>query len=184
MWTLNNNFAHMGGLAAGSNNRVAFVSTSVKSMNSNALNENEQLFIQIFVPNEDGTISFITQGTREGLSGPNGTTPKTDEGVKWLTDYSSEYTIQNSQIVYDGSGKYYILFELSQNGKYLGVYYTVLDENGTTLSGINLLSSVAYLNPAEMPVYANGSIYWVENNASDSSLYENNLYIYRFQCSK
>lgn len=184
MWTLNNNFAHMGGLAAGSNNRVAFVSTSVKSMNSNALNENEQLFIQIFVPNEDGTISFITQGTREGLSGPNGTTPKTDEGVKWLTDYSSEYTIQNSQIVYDSSGKYYVLFELSQNGKYLGVYYTVLDENGTTLSGINLLSSVAYLNPAEMPVYANGSIYWVENNASDSSLYENNLYIYRFQCSK
>lgn len=103
---------------------------------------------------------------------------------KWLTDYSSEYTIQNSQIVYDGSGKYYVLFELSQNGKYLGVYYTILDENGTTLSGINLLSSVAYLNPAEMPVYANGSIYWVENNASDSSLYENNLYIYRFQCSK
>ena len=75
------------------------------------------------------------------------------------------------------------LFELYQNYNYLGVYYTVLDENGTTLSGINLLSSEAYLNPGEMPVYANGSIYWVENKYSDSNS-DDSLYIYRFLCTK
>ena len=180
MWTLNNNFAHMGGLAVDSNNHVAFVSTSAKSMNENAVNENEQLFIQIFVPNDDGTINFITQGTRSGLSGPNGNESKTDYGVQWLTDYSSEYTIKNPQIVYDESGHYYILFELYQGNNYLGVYYTILDENGSALSEVKLLSSDAYLNPSEMPVYSDGCIFWMGNNRNDNS----HLYIYKINCSR
>lgn len=179
MRSLNNNFAHMGGLAAGDNDRVAFVSTSVKSMNENALNEVEQLFVQIFVPNDDGTINFITQGTREGMSGGDGNIPTTDEGVQWLTDYSTDYTIQNAQIAYDNSGKYYILFELYQNYNYSGIYYTILNEDGAILSEIKLLSSDAYLNPSEMPVYANGCIYWMGNNQSDNS----HLYIYTLHCS-
>ncbi|MBP3611160.1 MAG: hypothetical protein J6J42_12600 [Lachnospiraceae bacterium] len=178
MWVLNNNFAHMGGLAVGKENQVAFVSASVKSMNENARTEKEQLFIQIFEVQPDKTLHYVTEGIREGVAGPNGRTPATDKGVQWITD-DAEHSVDNAQIVSDPEGNYHILFELykgtarSQNN-YLGVYYTVLDGNGKTVSEVHQISSEAYLNRYEMPVYADGTIFWVGNNRTDTT----SLYIY------
>jgi hypothetical protein len=74
MCTLNNNFAHMGGLASTGKKSAALVATSAKSLNSKAKSQNEQLFIQIFNPesNMDSAADFATSGTRTGYSGPNG----------------------------------------------------------------------------------------------------------------
>lgn len=178
MWVLNNNFAHMGGLAVGKDNQVAFVSSSVKSMNENARTEKEQLFIQIFEVQPDKTLHYVTDGIREGVAGPNGRTPATDQGVQWLTD-DAGHSVDNAQIVSDSEGNYHILFEVyngtgRSKNNYLGVYYTVLDGNGKTLSEVHQISSEAYLNRYEMPVYADGTILWVGNNRTDTS----SLYIY------
>ena len=47
MYVVNENFAHMGGLTALTDGRVAFVAQSAKSLNSSAYNEKED--IDIFI---------------------------------------------------------------------------------------------------------------------------------------
>lgn len=173
MYAVNNNYAHMGGLAVGTEGRAAFVATSVPSMNSNANNETENLFVQVCKPATTG-ISYITQGTREGYTGMTGTEYAVDEGIRFLTGYSGGYTIVNPQIVSDSHGNYIVLFERYYNYSYEGVFYMVLNGNGATYSDVQLLSSTAYLNPTEMPIYRNGTIYWMGNNMADIS----RLYLY------
>ena len=178
MWTLNNNFAHMGGIATGGQNQAAFVATSVKSLNKNAAKENEQLFIQIFDPakNLEQASSYITSGSRSGLSGPNGQTKVKNYGVKWLTNYNSSYQIQNPQVVSTDSGKYVILFERYKNQKFEGVFYLIVNKEGKILRKITKLSQTAMLNPCRMPVYSNGEVLWCGNKYNDST---NCIYIYR-----
>ena len=75
------------------------------------------MFIQIFDPakNLEQASSYITSGSRSGLSGPNGQTKVKNYGVKWLNNYNSSYQIQNPQVVSTDSGKYVILFERYKN---------------------------------------------------------------------
>lgn len=177
MYALNNNFAHMGGLTNVNDELVALVGTSAKSLSSKATKQNEQLFIQIFDPAKDlsNASSYVTQGKRSGLSGPNGQDKVTDYGIKWLTKYNSKTTIANPQVVSNGSDKIVILFEKYVNYKYKGVYYLVLNEKGKITKKATCYDSKARLNPYRMPVYTNGNVYWSSNKYNESS---NEVYIF------
>lgn len=173
MYSVNNNFAHAGGIANIGNKKIAMLGTSVRSLNSNAKSENEQLFIQIFDPAKDCSkaSSFSTSGTRSGTGGLSGNEKVTDYGVKWLTNYDSDTVVSEPQIVSTDDGRIVILYEKHTKNKYNGVFYAVLDENGDILKKTQLFSKTAHLNSCEMPVYAKGKIWWVQNNGSGSDIY-------------
>ncbi len=178
MYTLNNNFAHMGGLAIVDGTNVVLAGTSVKVLNAEAKNQSEQLFIQIFNPTQDlsSAASYITTGIRSGIGGPNGNEAVTDYGVKWLSDFDTDTDISHPQIVSDSNGTILILFEKYVDHDYKGVYYIKLSADGTIQKDISCLSENACLNPCRMPVYSNGKVYWTANKYND----KNNAYIYNF----
>lgn len=175
MFTLNDNFAQLGGLAAADDTHVALVGSSVKSLNANATKENQTLFIQIFNPNKDLTKSsaYYTRGTRKGLAGPNGNEQVTNYGVKWLT--SGAYTVKNPQVVTDSKGRFIILFERYDKDQYKGVYYTVVSKTGKILKKNTLYSKTATLNACEMPVCVKDVVYW---NANKYDEYNCKMYVY------
>lgn len=176
MFTLNDNFAHMGGLVSINDKYAALVGTSVKSLSSSAENETEQLFVQIFDPTKklDNASAFVTKGSRKGLSGNNGTERVEDHGVKWLTSYA-DMTISNPQAAATDDGNIVIVYELySKKNVCDGVYYMVLDSKGEIISKPECFSKEARLNPCRMPVYVKGKVYWVGNNTSGGI----NLHIY------
>lgn len=176
MFTLNNNFAHMGGLVSINDKYAALVGTSVKSLSSSAQNETEQLFVQIFDPTKklNNASAFVTNGSRKGLGGNNGTENVEDYGVRWLTSYT-DMTISNPQVVATDDGNIVILYELyNKKNVCNGVYYMVLDSKGEIISKPECFSKDARLNPCRMPVYVKGKVYWVGNNSSGGK----NLHIY------
>ena len=177
MFTLNNNFAHMGGLAV-VNGNIALAGTSAKALSAEAENQGEQLFIQIFNPEEDlsSEASYITTGNRTGTGGPNGNQTVTDYGVKWLSDFDAGTVISHPQIVSGDNGTIIILFEKYINNDYKGVYYIKSGADGTIQKDISCLSENACLNACKMPVYSNGKVYWTANTYND----KNNAYIYSF----
>lgn len=182
MFVLNNNFAHMGGLATLSDGKIAFAASSAKSLNSNAEKESEEIFIQIFDPYKDlnSAASYVTTGVRSGLGGPNGRDNKTNYGVKWLTSYGTNYSIENVQLASTSGKQIVVLYELYKNYKYAGVYYIVLNESGNVIKNSTLLSEKARLNPCEMPVSAGGKIYWTGNKYNDQ---KDQIYIYSLDTS-
>jgi hypothetical protein len=184
MYVVNDNFAHMGGLAAVNDTSVCLVGTSVKSLSSKASSQKEQVFIQIFDPTADLTSSssYVTTGKRSGTGGLNGDQKVTDYGVKWLTS-STKYSYENPQVVSDGNGTIVVLYEqyAASTGKYQGVYYMVLNKNGKVVSKAKKYSATAHLNPCEMPVYTNGTIYWTANKEDDS---KNTMYVYTLSVGK
>ena len=171
MFVVNDNFAHMGGLAALSDGRVAFVSQSAQSLNTNAASEKEEIFIQIFDPNGDLSTAdaYTTMGVRSGLAGNNGRDEVTNYGVKWLTSYGTGATVSNVQTVAVADDKIIVLYELTEGYTYKGVYCMVLDANGEVISPATLYSATARLNPCEMPVVSNGEVCWVCNKYGDLS---------------
>ena len=177
MFVVNENFAHMGGLAALSNGMIAFAAQSVQSLNPNAANESEEIFIQIFDPRKplDSADAYVTSGNRSGLAGPNGRTDTANYGVKWLTSYGNGYGISNVQVVSTDRKQIIVLYELSQDGDYKGVYYISLDESGNVIKPATLLSAKAMLNPCEMPVSSGGKISWVGNRYGDPA---NKIFLY------
>lgn len=176
MFTLNNNFAHMGGLASTGTDSAALVGTSAKSLNSDAAKENEQLFIQVFDPSSDlhEKSAYIIDGSRSGHSGRNGDKTVTDYGVKWLTKYKKNTKFSNPQVTAAG-GHYVILYEKHKNSKYKGVYTMTLDSKGEVVSEETLYSKTASLNPCTMPVYTNGFVYWNGNQYGEKG---DKLYVY------
>ncbi len=186
---LNNNYAHLAGIVPlkdGQRTLTALVGTSAPSLNSNAPGEKEKLFIQVFNPFNDLSLStsYVTDGatTRTGLSGGNGDQQVTDKGIKWLdayydietddTGYNNPQTIENPQVVVTDDEKIVILYEKGRRypwtvgwhyEKYDGLFYIVLNADGSLCQRETLFSKTARLNPCEMPVYTNGSIYWAGN---------------------
>lgn len=173
MYEVNDNFARMGGIATGDVHNAAMVAISAPSLSSKAKKENQQLFIQIFDPNADLTTaeSYITSGTRSGLSGKNGDEKVTDYGVKWLTNYDKTYTIENPQVVATDAGNYVILFERYKKYSYQGVYAIVVDAKGNVVQKTKKLASSAYLNPSRMPVYSKGKVWWAGNKTKGTDIY-------------
>lgn len=175
MWALNNNYAHMGGIAAADSTHVALVGTSAKSLNANAKDEKERLFIQIFNPTKDLNTkgAYYTTGTRKGLAGPNGDKQVTNYGVKWLTDDTT--VVKNPQVVADSKGRFIVLFEKGDAYSFKGTYYMVLSKTGTVLKKATKYSSTAKLNPCRMPVLSGNTIYWTGNKQGDAN---NNMYVF------
>ena len=182
MYVVNENFAHMGGLAALTNGNVAFVAQSAQSLSSNASSESEEIFIQIFNPYADlsSAESYVTTGERSGLAGNNGRTNVTNYGVKWLTAYGSGTKIANVQIAASQKDEIVVLYECSEGYNYKGVYYMILDAEGNITTPATCFSATAKLNPCEMPVFTDGCVTWVGNQYGDS---ENRIYIYSLNMS-
>ncbi len=161
MYILNNNFAHMGGIAALSDGRIAFVAQSAQSLNSNAEEESEEIFLQIFNPKEDLNTpgAYTTTGERSGLAGGNGRTEVTDYGVKWLTSYGSGSTISNVQAAVTEDDRIVVLYKLKDNedpsGK-SGLYSIVLDDKGNEIRPAECLARNARLNKCRMQVCVKG----------------------------
>ena len=190
MWQVNENYAHMGGIAALSGGKVAFAATSGKSLSQSVQTESEEIFIQIFDPFADLSTpnAYVTSGTRSGLGGPNGRDEVTNYGVKWLTDLGNDYSIENVQIVSTEDHRIVVLYELFgtrvyddgegnqyyRRGAYQGLYYIVLDESGNVVKSATLFAEKARLNPCKTPVCSGGRILWV-GNATDSA---SKLYVY------
>ncbi|MBR4778196.1 MAG: hypothetical protein IK007_11375, partial [Lachnospiraceae bacterium] len=180
MLVLNNNFAHLGDICDLHNGTVSFVASSVRSMNENATNEIEQIFIQIFNPQKklSKKSAYITTGKRSGIAGYNGDQNKTNYGVKWLTNIKSG-KIWNPQAVSDESGNTFILFERTdKNGKNLGVYMLSVDSNGNIIKKASRISKTAQLNNCETPILINNVIYWCGNKVGDTS---NELYVFKIE---
>ena len=183
MYVVNENFAHMGGLATLSDGRVAFAAQSASSLDSNAASESEEIFIQIFDPLKELNTpeAYSTVGERSGLAGNNGRTEVTNYGVKWLTSEEDGSEISNVQIAVTENDEIVVLYELTKDYDYQGVYYIVLDKDGNVILPARRFSSEAMLNPCEMPVYENGAISWVGNNYGDNSC---RIYIYSLNLSE
>lgn len=185
---LNNNYAHLAGIVSLSNGKAAMVGTAAPSLTSAAAAEKEKLFVQIFDPYADLSkeSSYVTKGSRSGLTGPNGDQKVTNYGVKWLVDYDDS-TIENPQVVVTDDDKIVILFERGDRypwtigwhyKTYNGVYYMVLDSEGNEITPPTLFSKTARLNPCTMPIYTNGAIYWAGNmNGDKKTVYVNVLKI-------
>ena len=182
MFVLNDNFAHMGGLAALSDGKIAFAAQSVQSLNADAVNESEEIFIQIFDPYQplNDPSSYVTQGERTGLAGGNGRTNVTNYGVKWLTSYGNDAVVSNVQIAVTDRDEIVVLYELTRDSHYDGVWYMVLDEKGNVIRPATRFAAHARLNPCETPVFAEGAVCWV-GNLYDGFTYNasKQLYIYR-----
>ena len=183
MYVVNENFAHMGGLAALSNGKVAFAAQSAQSLSENAKSEKEEIFLQIFDPYKplNTPESFVTEGTRSGLAGKNGRTEVTNYGVKWLTASAENAQISNVQVVASDNDEIVVLYEYTEGSVYKGVYYIVLDVNGNVICPATLFSESAMLNPCEMPVCSNRVVRWVANKKNDSG---NRIYLYTLSLSE
>ena len=177
MSVINNNYAHMGGLAALSDSRVAFAAASARSMDSAASSEREDIFIQIFDPSKNLTTAaaYYTTGTRSGLTGREGTTSATNYGVKWLTSFASGERADNVQIAATDDNRFVVLYEYYSSSSFKGVYYMVLDQNGNIKTGPSRFSETARLDPCESPIFSNGRVSWIGNKYGDSSKY---IYLY------
>ena len=169
MFVVNENFAHMGGIAALSDGKVAFAAQSAQSLSAAAVSESEEIFIQIFDPYGalNTQAAYVTSGKRTGLAGNNGRTSVTNYGVKWLTSYGSGASVDNVQIVATDKDEIVVLYELTRNYQYEGVWYMVLDAKGNVIRSATQFAANALLNPCKTPVYADGSVWWVGNNTGD-----------------
>ena len=177
MYVVNNNYAHMGGIAVADNNHVALVGTSVKAMNKKADKQKECLFIQIFDPTKDirKPEAYATSGTRSGKTGISGDVSATDYGVKWLT--GGKFQVKNPQVVADHKGRFVILFEKYVGYSYAGVYYTIINSDGTTAKKITRFPGDAKLNPCETPKVCGKYIYWTANKSGSGNLFTYKLKI-------
>lgn len=183
MAVLNDNFARLGDLVTLGKNKVALVAASAQSLDQKAASETEQIFIQIFNPVKDlrKAGAYVTSGTRSGLAGMNGKLKVKNYGVQWLTSLSDKCTIEHPQAVPDGKGNTIILYELKKRSNewnyYYGVWYFMVDANGNKITPIKNFSYSACLNPCETPVYKDGTVYWVSNEAPGSK----HMYLYSLQ---
>lgn len=165
MLSVNNNYARLANIVNFGDKTVGLIGTSAKSLNSNAEKETEQLFIQIFDPDNRnlGADAYVTKGVRSGLGGENGTKEVTDYGMKWLTDFGSNTKIWYPQAVSLSKTKAAIIFEKFIDEKFVGTYYMIVSNTGKVLKKAKRISTVARLNPFAMPVYANKRVFWVGN---------------------
>ncbi len=178
MYGNNENFAHMGGLAVLSDGRIAFAAQSAKSLNTNAVTEKEDVFIQIFDPFKDLNTAdaFTTVGERSGHIEFSGKRDVTNYGVQWLTSLGSDEEVITVQIVTTDNKEIVVLYEYKKGGSYKGVYFIVMDEDGKVKKR-SIFNTYAMLNPCVMPVYTQGKICWIGNKYGDAWA-DSPVYIY------
>ena len=170
---------------------IAFVATSEKTLSlepaPSSSNESKNVFIQIIKKssakiNKSADAScFVTTGERKAIgkrtqvsSGniqyflDSGTT---DYGVKWLTNYSGDYTASNVKIVKVDNEGIAIFWKKApyENNKITeqcDVYYMVLNSDGTVRQSETLLE-MGSLPGGESPIYKDGYVYFTNSNGTN-----------------
>lgn len=169
MSIVNKTFAQLGGIEE-IDDYVFLVGSSAKSISEAANTEKQNLFVQIFKPNEEVNKNNYLGGVeRSGNTSYNindinnsPLTPVTDYGVRWLTDYTDKNVIA-PQIV-KAEDKIVILWSTENES-----FYTVLNSNGDTLVPVTSLGN-KLLNSYEKPIYHNGKVYWVYSGENKINL--------------
>ncbi len=170
MSIVNKTFAQMGSLLE-TDESVALVGASVKSISEKANEERQNLFIQIFNPNADKVDEkmFVGGVKRKGATSFDGSDSVgkpleevTDYGVQWLTDYTDGDVITPNAVVADD--KIVILWnkrsDNHENYRDTEAFYTILAHDGKVIVPPTSLGENVVLNVHEDPVYHNGKIYW------------------------
>ena len=167
-------FAQMGGLIR-TDKSFVFCGASAKSISEEAKNESQNLFIQMFDVDYDHNVTYIGGETREGLTARNfyeeNSTMKsvTNNGVRWLTDYSKESVVR-PQIV-RAEDKFVIIWSIYEpdNESCKKTAYMVLSDEGEILVPETALD--CGINSYEKPIYHNGIVSWVYYDTSSSQLH-------------
>lgn len=161
MFVVNKTFAQLGGLVETSKG-IVLVGSSAKSIGEEAKTEKQNLFVQVFNPNEkEISQSMFVGGTnRTGSTSldinDNKNSPLTqvtNYGVQWISNYTDENVIAPQALVVDD--KIIILWSTENDS-----FYMQLASNGNVIKPATSLSGIP-LNSFERPIYYNGYIYWV-----------------------
>ena len=152
-----------------------FCGASAKCICEDAKNESQNLFIQMFDVDYDHNVTYIGGETREGLTARNfyeeNSTMKsvTNNGVRWLTDYSKESVVR-PQIV-RAEDKFVIIWSIYEpdNESCKKTAYMVLSDEGEILVPETALD--CGINSYEKPIYHNGIVSWVYYDTSSSQLH-------------
>ncbi len=168
-YSVNENYAHMSGIAVSDKNHVAFVGTSPRSINKESKVQIESLFIQIFDPTKDPD-NNDTDNDNKSLNNDSDSdlSSNSNYGLKWITN--GKYVVANPQIVTDAKGRFVVLFEKYVES-YEGVFYTIIDPYGNTVKNITRFSPDARLNSFSSPKVEGNTITWTSCRSSDSKMY-------------
>lgn len=172
---IGNNYtgAQLGGIAEVSSGYM-LAAAAPKSLNSKANSQTRNVFVQLL--DKSTLTSRLNASTRKGTSGSESVT---DKGIKWLTNYSANYTASAVSIVATDDDRVVVMWEkLNKNNVFLNSYYMILASNGQVLQKA---TSLRYrrLNVYEDPVYRNGYIYWTSASGTAK-----NTTTYRMKISK
>ncbi len=170
MHKVNKTYAQLGGLVETSKG-IVLVGASAKSISEAAKTEKQNLFIQIFDPlaKDLSPSMFVSGSIRSGETSldiyDNKNSPLTrisDYGVIWLTNHTDREVIAPQVVVGDD---HIIILWTERNESLSESFYMVLTAGGDVITPATSLGGVD-LNSYEMPVYHNGSVYWVYANNS------------------
>ena len=178
---------------------VALIASSEKTLSlspaGSTENESRNVFMQILkrdyltghVGEKLTADSFMTVGERKSTGtqkASNGDEKyflakgTTDYGVKWLTNYSGDYTVKNVKSVETNIDRIAIFYTVSKKGKPIAesdkVYYMVIDNEGDIVQEPLLLEQ-GMLPGYSKPVYYAGYVYFTNSNGT------NNLKTYKIR---
>ena len=178
---------------------VALIASSEKTLSlspaGSTENESRNVFMQILkrdyltghVGEKLTADSFMTVGERKSTGtqkASNGDEKyflakgTTDYGVKWLTNYSGDYTVKNVKSVETNIDRIAIFYTVSKKGKSIAesdkVYYMVIDNEGDIVQEPLLLEQ-GMLPGYSKPVYYAGYVYFTNSNGT------NNLKTYKIR---
>ena len=189
----NNTFATYGSLIE-LDTGVALIAASEKTLSMDPAktkmdNEPNNLFIQIIKKDalRTGDItssSFVTTGTPRVATGTEHISQTvdnlkyfvkegtTDYGVKWLTNYTKDYTIWNTKAVKIDNNRIAILYEKDLYDNEAtddrnNLYYIIVDNKGNIVQDETLIE-YGNLPGNEQPVYRNGYIYIANSNNTNN----------------
>ena len=178
VYTLNNNFAHLGDIAVSKSGKAVLAATSARSMSEAAQDEPEDIFVQIFDRKKklSSAKAYVKGETRKGLSGGNGDIPCTDHGVIWLTNLKNSEKIGSLHCVITENDLVVLLYEkYDEKGTYLGVYYTILDLDGNVRHPETCYWERARISRSETPYCSGNTLWWIGNAEEDYCLYKYSL---------
>ena len=194
----NHTFANYGGIEE-LDTGIALIAGSEKTLSLDPApsydNESRNVFVQIIKESAFGTAEtaddFVTTGTRTATGTPHTSDGNTkyfleegtvDYGVKWLTNYSGDYTAKNVKTVEVDNDRIAIFWTEAKIKKSVSendnVYYMVIDNKGNIVHDATLLE-MGSLPGAEKPIYKDGYVYFTNTNGTNTlrtyrvKLYEN-----------
>lgn len=152
-------------------NQYTSINSKVSGENFTAGNETASEAMESFMASPTHKASngdekyFLAKGT-------------TDYGVKWLTNYSGDYTVKNVKSVETNIDRIAIFYTVSKKGKPIAesdkVYYMVIDNEGDIVQEPLLLEQ-GMLPGYSKPVYYAGYVYFTNSNGT------NNLKTYKIR---